>query len=169
MVLSSKSIFFIIIWIPYKYKYAAELSPLDFFYNFWLFFIKATSYLWKYLDVNQSDDKLLRVVTCLANIVCHSGMMMIPSSASITTAATSTAAPSPPTTHDKSSCVSNGASLISQQYVITFEMGDVYNDYDFFLSFTVDRVLDDFFLWRVGSDFFNFFQNMFEMRSATNL
>ena len=145
MVLSSKSIFFIIIWIPYKYKYAAELSPLDFFYNFWLFFIKATSYLWKYLDVNQSDDKLLRVVTCLANIVCHSGMMMIPSSASITTAATSTAAPSPPTTHDKSSCVSNGASLISQQYVITFEMGDVYNDYDFFLSFTVDRVLDDFF------------------------
>ena len=94
---------------------------------------------------------------------------MIPSSASITTAATSTAAPSPPTTHDKSSCVSNGASLISQQYVITFEMGDVYNDYDFFLSFTVDRVLDDFFLWRVGSDFFNFFQNMFEMRSATNL
>ena len=125
--------------------------------------------MWKYLDVNQSDDKLLRVVTCLANIVCHSGMMMIPSSASITTAATSTAAPSPPTTHDKSSCVSNGASLISQQYVITFEMGDVYNDYDFFLSFTVDRVLDDFFLWRVGSDFFNFFQNMFEMRSATNL
>ena len=115
-----------------------------FFYNFWLFFIKATSYLWKYLDVNQSDDKLLRVVTCLANIVCHSGMMMIPSSASITTAATSTAAPSLPTTHDKSSCVSNGASLISQQYVITFEMGDVYNDYDFFLSFTVDRVLDDF-------------------------
>ena len=145
MVLSSKSIFFIIIWIPYKYKYAAELSQLDFFYNFWLFLIKATSYLWKYLDVNQSDDKLLRVVTCLANIVCHSGMMMIPSSASITTAATSTAAPSPPTTHDKSSCVSNGASLISQQYVITFEMGDVYNDYDFFLSFTVDRVLDDFF------------------------
>ena len=141
----------------------------NFLYIFIWFFIKATSYLWKYLDVNQSDDKLLRVVTCLANIVCHSGMMMIPSSASITTAATSTAAPSPPTTHDKSSCVSNGASLISQQYVITFEMGDVYNDYDFFLSFTVDRVLDDFFLWRVGSDFFNFFRICFEMRSATNL
>ena len=132
----------------------------NFLYIFIWFFIKATSYLWKYLDVNQSDDKLLRVVTCLANIVCHSGMM-IPSSASITTAATSTAAPSPPTTHDKSSCVSNGASLISQQYVITFEMGDVYNDYDFFLSFTVDRVLDDFFFVENRIGFFQLFQNMF--------
>ena len=103
----------------------------NFLYIFILFFIKATSYLWKYLDVNQSDDKLLRVVTCLANIVCHSGMMMIPSSASITTAATSTAAPSPPTTHDKSSCVSNGASLISQQYVKIWD-GVVY---DFFCLF----------------------------------
>ena len=85
------------------------------------------------MDPNQPEDKLLRVVTCLANIVCHSVMPMRPPNSSTSLSAiAATAAPSPPTTHDKSSCVSNGASLISQQYVITFEMGDVYNDYEFF-------------------------------------
>ena len=68
-------------------------------------FFQASSYLWKLLDINQSEDKLLRVVTCLANIVCHSGMRR---QTQVST----------PTSDKSSTAFLNGASLISQQYAI---------------------------------------------------
>jgi len=69
---------------------------------------EASSYLWKLLDINQSEDKLLRVVTCLANIVCHSGMRR---QTQVST----------PTSDKSSTAFLNGASLISQQSVVEFE------------------------------------------------
>jgi len=52
----------------------------------------ATAYLWKLLDANQPEDKLLRVVTLLANIVCsgrgdNAATPLAPSGAAATAAA----------------------------------------------------------------------------------
>ena len=73
------------------------------------FFSQASSHLWKLVDANQPEDKLLRVVTCLANIVCNSSIGI----------GVRRQAPTP--TSDKTTFLNGasagGTSLISQQYV----------------------------------------------------
>ena len=71
---------------------------------------KASSHLWKLVDANQPEDKLLRVVTCLANIVCNSSIGI----------GVRRQAPTPTsdkTTFLNGASVPGGTSLISQQYV----------------------------------------------------
>ena len=77
--------------------------------TFFSFFSQASSHLWKLVDANQPEDKLLRVVTCLANIVCNSSIGI----------GVRRQAPTP--TSDKTTFLNGasagGTSLISQQYV----------------------------------------------------
>ena len=68
--------------------------------------LQATSYLWKLLDANQPEAKLLRVVTLLANIVCFKGDNSL---SSVMMSSRQPLAPVAATPDDKEAAFLNGA------------------------------------------------------------